>query len=112
MKSLRVISLTVSVMLATFTSCDNRPAAKFRPGDKIRVKATHEEGTVCLRTRFFRQDQYFVTLSGGIDTFRPIGERERDAAWAAKYGHAWDYVTRSSHEEGPFYDSELESGRE
>ena len=111
MKSLVAISLTASALLFTLTSCDKRPAAKFHPGDKVRVKTTQEEGTVCLWTRFFREDQYFVTLPGSIDVFLPIGEREWNAAWAAKYGPAWNYVTRSSHEEGPFYDSELEPVR-
>jgi hypothetical protein len=93
-KALVVISLIISTLLFVFTSCDKRPAAKFHPGDRVRVKVTQEEGTVRLWTRFFREDHYFLTLPGRADVFLPIGEREWNAAWAAKYGPAWGLPAR------------------
>jgi hypothetical protein len=112
MKSIGIVFVVAYALLFGFTSCDKRPAAKFQPGDIVAVKATHEEGTVCRRTRFFRDDQYFVTLSGSSDVFLPIREREYyAAAWAAyvaKYGPPPFSSPRTSHEEGPFYESELE----
>jgi hypothetical protein len=113
MKSLVVIALAASTLCA-FASCDKRPAAKFRPGDKVRVKLTQEEGTVCLWTRFFREDQYFVTLPDSVYAFLPVRDREWQVActawFEARYG-PYGYPTRSSHEEGPFYESDLERVR-
>ena len=90
MKSLGMLVFAATAVLVGFTSCDKRPAAKFRPSDTVRIKATGETGTVCLRTRFSREDQYFVTLPGSTAVFVPIREREESAtAWAAfvaKYG--------------------------
>jgi hypothetical protein len=54
--------LLLALMLAV-VSCDRSPAAKFRPGDKVRT-ITEAEGVVCLRTRLFRDDVYFVTIRG------------------------------------------------
>lgn len=53
------LTLTLAVV-----SCDRSPAAKFRPGDKVRT-IMESEGIVCLRTRLFRDDVYFITISGG-----------------------------------------------
>jgi len=78
----------------------------FQPGDRVRVKATQIEGKVCLRTRFFREDLYYVTLPENYYVFFPIRERERRTASDAKYGLT-DYP-KPSHDEGPFYESELE----
>jgi hypothetical protein len=112
MKSLGIVFVVACALLFAFTSCDKRPAAKFQPGDIVVVKATREEGRVCLRARFLRDDQYFVTLPGSSDVFVPIRDREESAAaWAAyvaKYGPPPFGAPRTSHEEGPFYESELE----
>ena len=91
---------------AYHTSCDLRPAAKFQPGDRVKVKATQIEGRVCLRTRFFRQNVYWVTLPENYYVFFPVRERERRAAMDAHYGLT-DYP-KPGHDEGPFYESELE----
>ncbi|HSH39394.1 MAG TPA: hypothetical protein VK993_11470 [Chthoniobacterales bacterium] len=90
----------------------SRPV-KFHPGDRVRVKATQTEGKVCLRTRLFREDRYFVTFPGSYDVREPIRERERSAgqrvAYEPQYGY-W-YSPRPWHEEGPFHESELELAR-
>ena len=115
MKSVVVISLLASALCA-LACCDRRPGPKFRIGDRVRVKLTREEGRVSLWTRFFRQDHYFVRLAGSDDVRLPVGVRdlEFDAAFSAKYGLSWispNTATRTSHDEGPFYDSELERVR-
>ncbi len=101
-----------------------RPA-KFQPGDRVRVKVTSAEGTVCLRTKFFREDRYFITLSGSHYVFETVGDRAQREAWEAESAarsrewarshgmaeSAFDlaqYQPRPSHEEGPFYESDLE----
>jgi len=112
MKSIGIVALAASVVLIGFMSCDKRPAAKFRPGDTVRVKATQQTGTVCLRTRFSHEDRYFVTLPESTAVFMPVRDREQTAAWEAefraKFGSLpWD-PPRTSHEEGPFFESDLE----
>jgi D-serine deaminase-like pyridoxal phosphate-dependent protein len=107
MKTVIVISLAASALYA-FASCDQRPAPKFRVGDRVRVKATHEEGTVSVRTRLFRDDHYFVRFRGSDDVRLPIGDPAFNAAFAAKYGAPPDPMTMGSHEEGIFYDTELD----
>ena len=101
------------------------PRAKFQPGDRVRVKVTQAEGTVCLRTKFFREDLYFVTLPESYHVFETIADRtQRDAwkaesaarsrEWARSHGMAEsafdvpEYQPRPWHEEGPFYESDLE----
>jgi len=101
-----------------------RPA-KFQPGDRVRVKVTGAEGTVCLRTKFFREDSYFVTFPGSYYVFETVADRtERDRwkaesaaqsrEWARSHGTAEsafdfpEYQPRPWHEEGPFYESDLE----
>jgi hypothetical protein len=116
MKSLDILAFAASALLFGFTSCDKRPAAKFQPGDRVRVKATQAEGKVCLRTRFFRKDLYFVTLPESYYVFHTIGERREWARWRAltktQLGFPLpEYRPRPWHEEGPFYDSDLELSR-
>ena len=101
-----------------------RPA-KFQPGDRVRVKVTGAEGTVCLRTKFFHENLYFITLPGSYYVFETIADRTRwDALkaesearsreWARSHGMAEsafdvpEYEPRRWHEEGPFYESDLE----
>jgi len=103
MKSLGAISLAAAVVVA-FTSCDERPAAKFQPGDRVIVKASQIEGKVCLRTKFFREDQYWVTLPENYYVFFPVRQREQYTAMDAKYG----FAPNPWHDEGPFYESELQ----
>ena len=112
-----VIFLAATALWA-FASCDHRPAPKFRVGDKVRVKLTREEGTVSLWTRFFRDDRYLVRLPGSEDVLTPVRapDPEFDAAWAAyaaRYAPAvfTQAPKISSHDEGPFYDTELERVR-
>jgi hypothetical protein len=107
MKSLVVMSLAAGALFGC-ASCDKRPAAKFHVGDRVRVKLTHEEGTVSLWTRFFREDHYFVRFRGSDDVRLPIGDPEFNAAWAAKYGPPPDPMTMGTHNEGIFYDTDLD----
>ncbi|HWM23232.1 MAG TPA: hypothetical protein VNP98_00280 [Chthoniobacterales bacterium] len=96
---------------------------KFRPGDRVRVKGSRTEGTVCLRTSFFRENLYFVTFPGSHYVFETIADRTRwdalEAEIAARSGelarsHGYtvvdypEYQPRPWHEEGPFYESDLE----
>jgi hypothetical protein len=122
MKSFVVVAITAIAIFA-FTSCDKRPAAKFRPNDRVRVKLTHEEGTVRLWTRLSGDYVYWLTLPGPERDRLPIRERkerleERDrlyAQFARDYGSAaatkfvdsWD-DPRPYHGEGPFNENELE----
>jgi hypothetical protein len=122
MKSLVVI-LVAAGALCAFASCDKRPAAKFRAGDRARVKLTQEEGTVYLRTGLSSDYIYWLTVPGAERDRFPVREREerikeRDrvyARFAASYGPAtaakwaasWD-DPRPYHTEGPFYEKELE----
>jgi hypothetical protein len=118
MRPFLVIFLAASALCA-FESCDHRAAPKFRVGDKVRVKLTREEGTVSLWTRFFRDDRYLVRLPGSENVRTPVRDPdpEFDAAWAAwaatQYGPAvfTQAPKISSHDEGPFYDTELERMR-
>jgi len=99
--------------------------AKFHPGDRVRSKTTGAEGTVCLRTKFFREDLYFVMFPGSYYVFETVADRtlrERWTAesaaqsreWARSHGMAEsafdfpEYQPRPWHEEGPFYESDLE----
>ncbi len=101
-----------------------RPA-KFQPGDKVRVKVTGAEGTICLHTKFFREDLYFITFPGSYYVFETIADRTQREAWKAKsaaQSREWarthgmadspfdfpEYQPRPWHEEGPFYESDLE----
>jgi hypothetical protein len=84
----------------------------------VRVKVTREEGVVCLWTRFFREDHYFVRLPGSecVRTPIPRPDLNFDAAWAAQYGLAVFQLppkdeTKFSHDEGIFYDTDLERVR-
>ncbi|HEV2840153.1 MAG TPA: hypothetical protein VGW39_02410 [Chthoniobacterales bacterium] len=96
---------------------------KFRPGDRVRVKGSPAEGTVCLRTSFFRENLYYVTFPESYHVFDTIGERAESAAWhaanvashqewARSHGYTVvdypEYQPRPWHEEGPFYESDLE----
>ena len=122
MKPLGVVAFTAITILA-FTSCDKRPTAKFRAGDRVRVKLTREEGRVRLWTRFSRESIYWLILPGAERDRLPIREREervkeRDR-WhaqltkdygvvaATKFVDSWD-DPRPYHTEGPFYENELE----
>lgn len=101
-----------------------RPA-KFQPGDRVRVRVTGAEGTVGLRTRFFREDLYFITSPGSYYVFETIADRTqrntwraeseaRSREWARSHGMAEsafdfpEYQPTPWHEEGPFYESDLE----
>lgn len=122
MKSFVVVAITAIAIFA-LTSCDKRPTAKFGPNDRVRVKRTHEEGTVRLWTRFSRDYIYWLTLPGADRDRLPIRarkerleERERlYAQFARDYGSvaatkvvdSWD-DPRPYHTEGPFYENELE----
>ena len=102
--------------------------AKFQPGDRVRVKVTGAEGTVDVRTKFFREDLYFITFPGSYYVFETIADRTQREAWKAKsaaQSREWarthgmvesafdvpEYQPRPWHEEGPFYQSELELAR-
>jgi hypothetical protein len=122
MKSLVVVSVAVSALYA-FASCDKRPAAKFRAGDRARVKLTQEEGTVYLRAGLSRDYAYWLTVPGRSSDRLPVRERierakERDRLYAefvgrygpvhaAKWADDWD-DPRPYHTAGPFYEGELE----
>ena len=122
MKAFAVIAFTV-VVTSAFASCDKRPTAKFRPNDRVRVRLTHEEGTVRLWTRFSRDYIYWLALPGADRDRLPVRERkerldERQrlyAQFARDYGpvaaasfvDSWD-DPRPYHTEGPFYEKELE----
>ena len=125
MKSLVVISVAASALCA-FASCDKRPAAKFRAGDRARVKLTQEEGTVYLRTGLSREYVYWLTVPGRYSDRLPVRKREerakeRDIIYAesvgpygplaaAKFADDWD-DPRPYHTEGPFYENELDPAR-
>lgn len=96
---------------------------KFRPGDRVRVKGSPTEGTVCLRTSFFRENLYYVTFPGSYYVFETIADRTRwdawkaasvarEQEWARSRGYTVvdypEYQPRPWHEEGPFYESDLE----
>jgi hypothetical protein len=99
------------------------PAPKFQPDDKVRVRVTGAEGTVFLRTQFFREDRYFITFPGSQYVFETIADRTQREAntarhaaesreWARTHGYPVyvyaEYQPRQWHEEGPFYGSDLE----
>lgn len=101
-----------------------RPA-KFQPGDRVRVRTTGAEGTVYLRTTFFRDDRYFVILPGSYDVYETVADRLERERWEAENvakmrewrrandiaEPAIDYTLFQPepwHEEGPFYESDLE----
>jgi hypothetical protein len=98
----------VMVLCLSLPACQ-KPKAKFQPGDKVRVKSTHSEGKVCLRTRLFRENVYWVTVPGSYYVLFPVRERERRAAMDAHYGLTG--YPKPWHDEGPFYESELELAR-
>jgi hypothetical protein len=113
-----LVNFLAASALCAIVSCDHRAAPEFRVGDKVRVKLTGEEGTVSLWTRFFRDDRYLVRLPGSEDVRTPVRapDPEFDAAWAAwvaQYGPAVSTQAPkiSSHDEGPFYNTELERVR-
>jgi hypothetical protein len=108
MRASAVLWLTVSLLLFCYASCAKRAAPKFQPGDRVRVKATHIEGSVCLRTRLFHDYRYWVTLPGNYYVLFAAAERERREASDAQY-----HITpaRSNHDEGPFDEAELELAR-
>ena len=117
MRPFVVICLAASAFCAV-TSCDTRPPPKFRVGDRVRVKVTREEGTVSLWTRFFREDHYLVRFPGSDDVLNPVPRPDLnfDAAWVAAYGLAVFQLppkdeTKFSHDEGIFYDTDLERVR-
>jgi len=63
---MRIVSVKWLLLLPltlALVACDRSPTAKFRPGDKVRT-IMESEGVVCLRTRLFRDDVYFITVSG------------------------------------------------
>jgi hypothetical protein len=112
--SLRVLQATV--LFLALGAC-GKPVAKFHPGDKVRVKLAQTEGVVVLRTRLFQEDQYRLKVAGDSSVFLPAATRFRvaawdaywDAYWEAKYGHIHvPYVPNPWHDEGPFYESDLE----
>jgi hypothetical protein len=115
MRSSVVISLAASALCA-FASCDKRPAPKFRVGDKVRIKWTDQEGKVSVWMRLFREDRYFVRFPGSDDVRLPVGvpDLNLDAAWASHFGTDMfrpKNTMTSSHDEGPFDDTELERAR-
>jgi hypothetical protein len=111
--SLRVLQATV--LFLALGAC-GKPVAKFHPGDKVRVSLTQTEGVVVLRTRLFQEDQYRLKVPGDSSVFWPAGTRFRVAAmdaysdaYLAKYGIINEpYVPNPWHDEGPFYESDLE----
>jgi hypothetical protein len=102
-----------------------KPPAKFQPGDRVRVKVTGAEGTVCLRTKFFREDLYVITFAGSHYVFETMADRTQREAWKAEsaaQSREWarthgmaestfdvpEDQPRPWHEEGQFYESDLE----
>jgi hypothetical protein len=102
-----------------------QPKTKFQPGDRVRVKLSRAEGTVCLQTKFFREDLYFITFPGSYDVFEPVADRTQREAWRAESearSREWarshgmaesafdvpEYQPTPWHDEGPFYESDLE----
>lgn len=80
------------------------------------MKVTREEGTVSLWTRFFREDHYWVRFPGSYDVLTPVPRPDLnlDAAWAAQSGADMfrpKNTMASSHDEGIFYDTDLERVR-
>lgn len=124
------VDTEVRQQMATRSSASRKPAlverpAKFQPGDRVRVNVTGAEGTVCLRTKFFRQNRYFITLPGSHYVFETVADRTQRERWKAEGAarmREWarsqgmaesafdfpEYQPRPSHEEGPFYESDLE----
>jgi len=86
----------LAMMAAVFLfSCEKR-TAKFRPGDKVKVKLTDTRGLVYARLSPFQDDLYYVKAAGKKSASNP---------W---YFH-WGSDEPNWHIEGPYYDSELQA---
>jgi hypothetical protein len=93
------LRMVVVISAASFAACD-RPAAKFRAGEKVTVKSTRAEGIVWLRLSPFADFQYFIRAPGSEK------DMHRDDYYPPGY-----LSERPHHIEGPYYENELESTR-
>ena len=58
-----LVVLLAATLVIGLTSCEKAPPPKFKAGDKVKT-IMGAEGVVCLRTRFFVDDIYYVRLPG------------------------------------------------
>ena len=93
--SLMKPTLIAPAMFATLSACE-KPTAKFRPGDKVRVKLTDTKGVVAARLSPFVDDQYYLKVPGN----------ERNSH--REYLYCQSAFVRPWHYEGPYLDTELE----
>ena len=116
MRILSAVLLLCIAAVVSLTSCNRPRPAKFQPGDRVKVKAGNTEGAVWLRTRFFRDDLYWIRVVGSSWDRLPISVREEYTAMNAAYER---YRREIGEEvppgrpappgtEGPFHESELE----
>jgi hypothetical protein len=86
-----IFSLAVCSALA---ACE-KPTAKFRPGDKVKVKLTDTTGVIAQRLSPFVEDLYYVKAPGKQSAMDPDN-------W-----FLWGPNEPNWHYEGPYRDSEL-----
>ncbi len=90
-------AMLMIIATAMFASCD-RPA-RFRIGDKVKVKLTDTTGVIAARNRLSGDDAYFLNVPGKRSA---LDKRESFFLWYATADEAnW-------HTEGPYYDTELQ----
>jgi hypothetical protein len=102
----RASAASLAIVSCLVLCACQKSTAKFHPGERVRVRVTQTEGVVALRTRFFQENLYHITVAGPQRVLYPVGVNEQDAAMQAKYGEP-DYM-HPWHDEGPFYESDLE----
>lgn len=94
-----------ALLFIALPACE-KPRAKFHPGDKVRVKFTQTDGVVVLRTQFFRENLYHITVAGTNREHYPVGENKQRLALMAEA--ASSESLKPWHDEGPYYESQLE----
>jgi hypothetical protein len=109
MNQLTILIIGITGMFF-LTACQKPRTAKFEVGEKVRVKLSETEGRVSLRMKLFREDQYWVRVSGSYYALQPVEYREammaRDTFFESEFGIS--IAPKPWHDEGPFHESELE----